>query len=140
VWVTETEETLDYIKGSKRTHKVRSFSEIRTMTHTYCFLAPRLTWALEYKRPLGRPLCLCRYRVFQSREAQPRKGQEGVGSSLESTGKQVNRQEQFEMENFKEATTPMSTNCYLDLYEKRTTMCWRWLLPVQDMCLMKLFV
>jgi len=87
--VAETAETLDYINGSKKPHKVRKFYAVftrllrRELRYTFCFFSPVLTWALECKRPLGCPFVFAGSGCLIERKHERRQRELRVWSSLE---------------------------------------------------------
>jgi len=74
--VAETAETLDYIRGSNKPHKVRKFYavfytviETRAEIHIGVSL-PSIDLSIGVQTTFRAPLCLCRYKVFDRRKAQ----------------------------------------------------------------------
>ena len=69
-------ETLDYIKGSKKPHKVRKFSAVfytvlqRELRYTFLFLCPSIDLSVGVQTTSRVPLCVCRFRVFDREKAQ----------------------------------------------------------------------
>jgi len=99
--VVEKAETLDYIKGSNKPHKVCKFYAVftrflrRELRYTFLFLCPSIDLSVGVQTAYRAPLCVCRFRVFDWGKARTKAERIGCvivvrsTKAIESTGKNI---------------------------------------------------